>query len=511
MVADGDSSTYKKILEGRPYPNCTVEKVECKNHIFRNMCKKLKNITTETKYPSNLRKKITTQRILAIRKVICSSITEHISKDATFDIKVSNLFTDIMNSYNHAFGNHENCQPYYCTSQNNSEDLTLILKTCAIWHRIKFVVNTVAAKARSLMHNSDSNRVESFNSIIAKFVGGKRINFSLRRGYDARCNAAVVSFNTKRPLTTLHRAILGRSPRSLVKKLEEKRSKQRQRASKYCNRKCRKLFLKTKDKDYGENCEKPDMTSLEYNRIKEDFLKSLPSSEEDRRQVEKSTILQRESSEWLELRRKLLTASNFSKVVNKRQNSSVKNLVKNLIYPKNLSHVPSLKHGIEHEATATEQLASQLKIQIEPCGLFIDKNLPFLGATPDGIVGEDTIIEIKCPITAFKTSLDESIDKKKVNFWKKTKNGLIINKKHPWYIQVQGQLHITGRQKCIFGVWSGCDKDIKIEIIERDDQYWQEMESKLVHFYMTCMLPELCDPRHVRNMPIRDLSELNVL
>lgn len=233
MVADGDSSTYKKILEGRPYPNCTVEKIECKNHIFRNMCKKLKNITTETKYPSNLRKKITTQRILAIRKVICSSITEHISKDATFDIKVSNLFTDILNSYNHEFGNHENCQPYYCTSQNNSEDLTLILKTCAIWHRIKFVVNTVPAKARSLMHNSDSNRVESFNSIIAKFVGGKRINFSLRRGYDARCNSAVVSFNTKRPLTTVHRAILGRSPRSLVKKLEEKRSKQRQRASTY--------------------------------------------------------------------------------------------------------------------------------------------------------------------------------------------------------------------------------------------------------------------------------------
>lgn len=47
MIADGDSSTYKKILEGRPYPNCTVEKVECKNHIFRNICKKLRNITTK--------------------------------------------------------------------------------------------------------------------------------------------------------------------------------------------------------------------------------------------------------------------------------------------------------------------------------------------------------------------------------------------------------------------------------------------------------------------------------
>lgn len=117
MVADGDSSTYKKILEGHPYPNCTVEKVECKNHIFRNMCKKLKNITAETKYPTNLRKKLTTQRILAMRKVICLSITKQNSKDTNFDTKVNSLYKDISNSYNHAFGNHEYCQPYYCSSQ----------------------------------------------------------------------------------------------------------------------------------------------------------------------------------------------------------------------------------------------------------------------------------------------------------------------------------------------------------------------------------------------------------
>ncbi|KAH9637625.1 hypothetical protein HF086_007339 [Spodoptera exigua] len=452
MVADGDSSTYKKILEGRPYPDCTVEKVECKNHIFRNMCKKLKGISTETKYPSNLRKKITTQRILAIRKVICSSIKEHISKDADFDSKVNLLFIDITNSYNHAFGNHEHCQPYYCTSQKNSEDLTLTLKTCAIWHRIKFIVNTVASKARSLMHNSDSNKVESFNSIIAKFVGGKRINFSLRRGYESRCDAAVVAFNTKRPLSTLHRSILGISPRAAVKRLEEKRHKQRMRKS---TMKGRTLFWnrpeKVTDKNYGENCQKPDMSAADYDRCKEEFLKSLQCSDDERRQIEKKTILQRDSSEWLELRRKLLTASNFGKVINRRPTTSVKNFVKNIIYPKSLSHVPSLKHGIENEGTALEQLEGQLNTKIEPCGLFIDKNLPFLGATPDGVIGEDTIVEIKCPITAFKTSIEDAINKRKINFWKKSKDGLVINKKHAWYLQVQGQLRVTGRRKCIFG------------------------------------------------------------
>lgn len=335
MVADGDSSTYKKILEGRPYSNCTVEKVECKNHIFRNMCKKLKSITTETKDPVNLRKKITTQRILAIRKVICASISENSSKDSDFDTKVNSLYTDINNFYNHAFGHHENCQPYYCTTQNDSEDVTLILKTCAIWHRIKFIVNTVAAKTRSLMHNCDSNKVESFNSIIAKFVGGKRINFSMRQGYQSRCNAAVVSFNTKHPLSTLHRAVSGRSPRKLVKKLEEKRQKRREKKSKYL-RKGRKLFLATgkKDKDYGENCFRPDMPSLEFTLCKTNFLKDLQCTDDERKQIERATILQRDSSQWLELRRKLITASNFAKVVNRRPNTKVTNLIKTLIYPK---------------------------------------------------------------------------------------------------------------------------------------------------------------------------------
>ena len=88
---------------------------------------------------------------------------------------------------------------------------------------------------------------------------------------------------------------------------------------------------------------------------------------------------------------------------------------KSYLPKKNLSHVPSLKHGIENETTALEQLETQLIIKTEPCGLFFDKSKSFLGASPDGIIGEDTIIEIKCPITAFKTSIDDAI-KKESNF-----------------------------------------------------------------------------------------------
>lgn len=37
--------------------------------------------------------------------------------------------------------------------------------------------------------------------------------------------------------------------------------------------------------------------------------------------------------------------------------------------------------------------------------------------------------------------------------------------------------------------------------------FWREkMEPRLLEFYNNCLLPELIDPRHTRNLPIRDLD-----
>lgn len=49
-------------------------------------------------------------------------------------------------------------------------------------------------------------------------------------------------------------------------------------------------------------------------------------------------------------------------------------------------------------------------MRIIPCGLFIDSEIPFLAATPDGLVGNDTIVEIKCPFSAYKMRIKEAIE-----------------------------------------------------------------------------------------------------
>ncbi|KAK4883412.1 hypothetical protein RN001_006731 [Aquatica leii] len=66
-----------------------------------------------------------------------------------------------------------------------------------LFFRLEQHLKMVWLNARSLLEDVDSNVVEHFNSIVAKHVGGKQINFSLRGSYQGRCAAAVVRFNTK--------------------------------------------------------------------------------------------------------------------------------------------------------------------------------------------------------------------------------------------------------------------------------------------------------------------------
>lgn len=152
-----------------------------------------------------------------------------------------------------------------------------------------------------------------------------------------------------------------------------------------------------------ENCRREDITCDIMEKEKKTFVNNLNKTKEEREHIERETILQSASSEWLELRRKLLTASNFGRIIKRRPNISCSNLVKDLLYKECISHVKSIKHDTDNEKIAVEQLSLQEAITIEPCGLFIDEELPFLGASSDGICNdEDMVVEIKCPMSAYQ-------------------------------------------------------------------------------------------------------------
>lgn len=499
LISDGDANTYSKILQARPYDKFTVEKVECRNHLLRNFCNKLVAITSETKYPKKFRSYLTKKRILSMRKVVVEAIK--INKDTGH---VSSLHQDIMNAAEHAFGRHNKCKNYYCTKNEDDKNIDENLFSNSIWLRIKLMISQLAAHSRSLAVDVDSNSVERYHSIVAKFVGGKRINFSQKYQYMLRCNAAAISFNTRKPLSILHKSIVGQSAQNNIKKYEEWKAKKLESTKKYIKKKIR--FEKQDPRNYGEDCSKPDIDEEMMLRSKEAFLRNLRKSSEERERIAKETVLQSGCSEWLELRRNILTSSNFGRVIKRRLYTSCQNIVKDILYKKSIEHVQSIRHGKDNEKLALEQLSAQENIKILTCGLHIDPDVPYFAASPDGITENGILVEIKCPKSSFNIGLETAVDNKKIPFYKKDRDGsLTINKEHYWYYQVQGQLHVTRREKCLFAIWSGENFPVKTEMIDRDDRFWAaKMEKKLEDFYLDCLLPELIDPRFLRKMPIRD-------
>jgi putative phage-type endonuclease len=254
------------------------------------------------------------------------------------------------------------------------------------------------------------------------------------------------------------------------------------------------------DPDYGPNSQRPDMSTENFEKECQIFMEYLDTNKKNRNEIENRTIRQRESMEWVAMRRKMLTASNFGRVCKMLPHTGCENAVKSIIYSNFDS--PHLEYGRVNEERARMELEAVENISIQPCGLFIDEEYPFLGATPDGIVGDHGIVEIKCPSSAAEMSVEEAIEKGKVSFWMKN-NEMKINRKHNYFFQIQGQLHISKRDFCIFAVWT--KGGLKVERIHRDEEFWKEfMEDKLKKFYLNCMLPELVDPRFSRSMPIRN-------
>ncbi|KAL4718047.1 hypothetical protein ACJJTC_012087 [Scirpophaga incertulas] len=511
MIADGDASTYSKILNAKPYEahNVTVEKIECRNHILRNLCKKLRGLTTDTKYLLIHRKSLTNEKIMSIRKVIVNAIRYYKSSEREKCSAILNLHKDIINSVSHAYGDHRMCQDYNCKKKSLQNGLKDIQNSTFLF-RINAIISNVASKSRSLIEDVDTNAVECFNNVIAKFIGGKRVNFALKRGYQGRCAAALVSFNSKSAISSVQAAFTNKNPEGRVKEIERRRAHKRKLNIENPTKKRRKLKeVNRMQHEYGPTSSAPDMPDDELNKAKEEFVKNLKVLTMNRHCIERSTVLQKDSSEWLEIRKNLVTASNFGLICKRKISIGTAPLVKNILYKKNLAHIASIAHGIENEQQAIQQIQQQEKVVISPCGLFIDEMYPFIGATPDGLISDDIIVEDKCPITAAKIEFIEAVKGNKIQSLKydKKTHQFVINKNSNWYFQIQGQLHITQRRLCLLGIWTGEKSPVHIEYIARDDDFWnQKMESKLVTFYMKCLLPELVDSRHTRGMAIRDIS-----
>ena len=132
------------------------------------------------------------------------------------------------------------------------------------------------------------------------------------------------------------------------------------------------------------------------------------------------------------------------------------------------------------------------KFSLSDNGLFISKDYPYLGASPDGLIDctccGSGIVEIKCPYK-YKDVNPRQINDKKC-FLQLGKDGNIsLSMTHDYYYQVQGQLAICNKPYCDFICWT--TKGIFIERIFKDGNFFDSILPSMKAFFLKYILSEL--------------------
>lgn len=199
---------------------------------------------------------------------------------------------------------------------------------------------------------------------------------------------------------------------------------------------------------------------------------------------------------WHKERRFRLTASLFHKIIHTR--STYNDLCVEIKSEQNqsLSHIPAVAHGSSMEAVVRCKLRHLYSNNIlRKCGLVINPNFPFLGASPDGLImkNEPCLIEIKTVYNPKDLSLEELYtNRKDFCLSKNDKGNFELKKSHKYYTQIQGQLGVCNLNTCVFVLHFSSKKDMFITEIPLDKYVWQTSLFKLTEFYFTYYLPYLC-------------------
>jgi putative phage-type endonuclease len=153
-------------------------------------------------------------------------------------------------------------------------------------------------------------------------------------------------------------------------------------------------------------------------------------------------MMEQRTDDWFSARLGKVTASRISDVVAKTKSgvsASRGNYMAQLIVER-MTNKPTesysnsaMQWGTDTEPLARAAYEMATNTMVEEVGFVQHPDEEMCGASPDGLVGEDGLIEIKCPNTA--THIETLI------------NGEIDNK---YILQMQWQMACTGRQWCDF-------------------------------------------------------------
>jgi putative phage-type endonuclease len=132
-------------------------------------------------------------------------------------------------------------------------------------------------------------------------------------------------------------------------------------------------------------------------------------------------------------------------------------------------HNDAMQWGIDHEEEARHAIEIELGEVIQPAPFIKHRNYPWVGCSPDGLIGKDGGLECKCPFVS--TIHIDTVQR----------NGV-----PPEHVaQIQGGMWVTGRT---FWLFASYDKRMPGRLklytkrVERDEKYIKVLQDSVLQF-----------------------------
>ena len=167
-----------------------------------------------------------------------------------------------------------------------------------------------------------------------------------------------------------------------------------------------------------------------------------------------------------------------------------------------------MAYGLQSEAAAINKYQLQTSHVVSPSGLWVNPDFPYLACTPDGLIGDDGVLEIKSLKLFKEHSINDVINDNGTLIPKETvkrqcftieDNKCVLKKTHSYYYQVQLQLLVTDRSFCDFVLYAE-NGPVNIERIYRDNVLINDILIALTALWQRVIAPELFEMRVPRDL-----------
>ena len=188
-------------------------------------------------------------------------------------------------------------------------------------------------------------------------------------------------------------------------------------------------------------------------------------------------LIEQRSDEWFAARIGKVTASRVADVIAKTKtgfSASRENYMAQLVCERLTNQKAdgftnsAMQWGTETEPLARLSYEVANNVLVDEVGFVPHPSIIMAGASPDGLVGDDGLLEIKCPNTAthIETLLSQTVPGK-------------------YNTQMQFQMACTGREWCDFVSFDNRlpeELQLFVKRVPRDNMYIRLMEEEIVKF-----------------------------